>query len=801
MRRAIAGLNGGRQRWSAGIALLLTIALADCGGDRRKYPDTGIADSGIVWCQDPEDAALSSFEVAEEAPDGSSGCPPTSCDDGNPCTKDTLDPTCVCLHTPTSEIVSCDDGDPCTDQDRCAAGVCRGTPRTESVVLGTLRSFGAAPELETVVGFPTPDRAVFLTGNWLTLLKIDGDRMEVLDRLKWGSSPGAFQISPTVWVMRPSTFILPLAGKRAAVMGADWSIDVFDISLDRLTVLYRYGFGSGGQQMFTAATTQGNSIWTCSGNSVWRYWLDDVQGRITRDPPFRLPTSHSCYALAASPDGKTLLAAGYGGLDIVDVSRGDGSGTTQDTVLPGSFLVDVTSDQRTIGVFRLDGQISGVGTIIVLDASYHTQLTAFAPDDTTTPVGLTMLPSGLLIEEEWAQLPCRQVDANVYSFAAGSATLIGNYVPMSACRAHFGLPPAVLASAGPLVDLPPLHQVMRVDPTTGAMTFLRGREQGAFERVVAAGPNLIEVHGPTSMHLVDISNPTAPVVREGGLLTPMTSDWLRVELSDKGQASVLTVPQSDLSRTGPRTSLYWQRPGALPMVAGAIANDEPDAQWTAAGPYLYSVSVVGSTDFRLRRFPVSSLTKAEDQTASPDLEQIVPSAAPEAFDRRQGEITAVDAASGDVVVAEVRLGPSTSASILSWYSLEGKGYHAVGERAPDDDHVLDLGIFGVRALLLFDNRAVLVDKSGATLATYVHESGALSRLLSFDQDNIYLAASAQDQDLRLGNVVVVLRASDLSLAGRYTLPEQVLSTAAVGNLRVFGMQSALAVATPLCPAR
>ncbi len=49
-----------------------------------------------------------------------------SCDDGNPCTKDTCDATLGCLHT-DNNAGSCTDGDSCTN-DKCTGGVCVSTP-------------------------------------------------------------------------------------------------------------------------------------------------------------------------------------------------------------------------------------------------------------------------------------------------------------------------------------------------------------------------------------------------------------------------------------------------------------------------------------------------------------------------------------------------------------------------------------------------------------------------------------------------------------------------------------------------
>jgi hypothetical protein len=50
---------------------------------------------------------------------------PVDCDDNNPCTVDTCDPTTGCVHTPVTNGTLCDDGDPCTLGDTCQNGTCR----------------------------------------------------------------------------------------------------------------------------------------------------------------------------------------------------------------------------------------------------------------------------------------------------------------------------------------------------------------------------------------------------------------------------------------------------------------------------------------------------------------------------------------------------------------------------------------------------------------------------------------------------------------------------------------------------
>jgi hypothetical protein len=54
----------------------------------------------------------------------------TSCDDANPCTLDTCDPQFGCRHMPAVDGLACDDRNACTSADACHAGMCRGLVAT-----------------------------------------------------------------------------------------------------------------------------------------------------------------------------------------------------------------------------------------------------------------------------------------------------------------------------------------------------------------------------------------------------------------------------------------------------------------------------------------------------------------------------------------------------------------------------------------------------------------------------------------------------------------------------------------------
>jgi hypothetical protein len=764
--------------------------------DARSY-DAGLASDGAFALPD-----LATVEMDSPANlPSDTGSERTSTDPADIAIADTSDGPAI-DHSGSTEAATscdpagCDDDNACTDNDRCVAGICVGTPRVSTPsVLGLAHAFGSAPALETVVAFPSANRAIFLTRNQLTLAAIQGDSLEALDAVEWGSYVHSVQASPTIWVQRPGTFILPMSDSRVVVIGSNWSIDLYSIAQDRLHLSARFGFGSGGQDMVAGATVKGNSVWTCVGNWIQRYALDGAGTSWKQSPGFTLPGTHNCYALALSPDGQ-LLAATSSGLDVVDISKDDGTGVLLKTVETGKFVLDVVSSGKIIGLYELTDTAGAAGNVIALDATSLTALATFAQDGLTYPVGATVTSSGLLLEK-WDEQSCRQVSVELHPLAGGNTGATGNFMAMGACRGHFGLPPMVIAGAGQLVDVPPTHQVLRIDAATGTMKPLRGKAQGSFAQVHSAGPNLIEALGPYSTHLVDISQPQNPVVRDGGLLVPMNSDWLRAEIAPDGTATLLTIADETLTASGPRLSLYWRQAGTLPTVAGSLKIQDTLGEWAAAGKFLYQVATEGTGDFHVRRYATASLSRAEDQQPKPDLDQTLPGQPLPAGGLRRGLWLAAAAATDDLVVAENRMNAGKASTLLVRYSLAGGSYRAAPVRAADSGYAIDLGVNRQGdAVLLFSDRVLLIDREGKTRASYQHPSGSLSRLL--DADQILIAATLQDANLRITQGVLDLSSSDLKEVARYTLPEPVLSATTAGNVLVFGMASALAVAAPYC---
>jgi len=363
----------------------------------------------------------------------------------------------------------------------------------------------------------------------------------------------------------------------------------------------------------------------------------------------------------------------------------------------------------------------------------------------------------------------------------------------------FGSIPVRAVASGQNAVLEPTHQIVRIEDATGAMIPLRGLHQGTFERVRAAGPTAVEVHGPTSMQLVDISQPEAPVVKAGGLLTPVNVEWLRYEVSERAPR-LLTVPTSLAKTTGPVTTLYWENPNALPTVAGSIANDDPTGEWRTSAQFLYQLSPTDGPTIRLRRFPAGGVTRAPRQTLAADVDQVLTQPVPAGLGKRANIWFEAD--SSNLVILEQRAGGAgvVSTTIVNWFGRSQGGYEWIFTGPPTSSIPVSMGLAKGRAVLVFNDQIATATKDGVgSAAKFEARDVTLDGLLAMNEDFVYLGVSFHSGAETKG--ALVLRAQDLSEVARYTTAEGVLSMAEVGANLVFGMRSTLTVASPACPVR
>jgi len=630
-------------------------------------------------------------DAGEEAPtvpnsdtSDSGPCPSsalTLCDDGNDCTIDRVDEHCACVHDTIFDGTACDDGDICTESDQCISGGCVGRPYASApAILGTVTSLSDTPGLASQVAFASENRAVFATSNHLTLVGLDRDRLTILDRRDSAIFVKVGQISPQIWVQRPRFFLIPIGSSRIAVIGNQLGIDLYDLSSDNFVPLGRYGFSLA--DYVNGAAGRADRVWVCDGTSIQTYAIDG-SGNLTRGQIFTLPTNHSCQGMTLSPDGNTLLVATWDGLDFVDVSSSDGTMALSGGVLSGHFLLDVSANTQYVAAYELQDKITGLGNVLVLPTDGDSPIATFsmASGGTTTPVGFTMIDAGLVLQraatEAWAPLV-----GEFYGLSPTGATLVQSWTFRTVVPAGLSIgAPFHVVGAGSHVALEPFHQIVRI-ADSGQFVPVTGPAQGSFERVRAAGTSSVEAHGPMSMALVDIADQASPVLKDGGLVLPPGEQSLQLELSPSGGPSpmLLPIPTSAGNPSGAALSLLWSRQDQLPTPAGSISNDGTSGSWIAAGNYLVQLMPEGNSDFRIRRFPASSMTQEEDQNLVPELDQVLSTTVAADADTRIATWFDMDPRTGRIAILEERRSQGIDAApsnftYLNVFSLQGHEYH------------------------------------------------------------------------------------------------------------------------------
>jgi hypothetical protein len=137
------------------------------------------------------------------------GGAPVSCDDGDPCTSDSCDATSGCAHAPRAAGSPCDDGIACTSGDACTAqGACAGAvtascaPSTcnASQPLGAIIDIPVARTKATITlgGAPLPATNEYGTGVELYLVSKDTGQWHTLATFSYNSNLNGPVITPRV---------------------------------------------------------------------------------------------------------------------------------------------------------------------------------------------------------------------------------------------------------------------------------------------------------------------------------------------------------------------------------------------------------------------------------------------------------------------------------------------------------------------------------------------------------------------------------------------------------------------------
>lgn len=798
------------------LALLVT---ACASGDSPEEPrtDAGLQDAG------PGDAGLPDAGVEDGGTAGDAG----TCLDDDPCTAEFLDDAGACVFPAAPDGTACGDGDVCTTGDRCLAGVCRGEPSSRPPAThGTAWSLGTAPAeraatpLEGLAEFVSDDRLLFgdrLGGSGLSvsLVRVTPEGLQRLDHRVLDVRVDRF-FGATDWSDRFLTFFLPLGPDRVVVVGTRQRLELLGLEGDRITTLSQLPLHSSSNSILAGAG-RGAHFWMCNGGAVTPYRVE-ADNSLVADTTHILQLPGTCNSMSVSEDGNTLWVGTTRGLVPVDVTN------PAEPVLKPALL-------GTLSLFR--AQVHGtyvvahellrygqLGRILVYrledlgGSATPTPVKSFLPVEGTVrwerPVGFVLFKDDLLVQ--WVRLngATRSYVVERHALSAGSVSSPVAMLPLRQSEeVGLHLSPFLLAGRGRHAVLQPWRRVVALEGPD-ALRFQTGTHHGSFERMQVAADGTLLATGPFGAHRVDLRDPSAPGVLSGGTTLPADTQRLRLAPVRPGASTreLVTLPAygANVHQEAGTAVLSCLRttpggPGGLLEPEGQVRlAGGPAVLASAKGQLLQAAPITGG-GFTLRRFALDgactgqALAPAAEQTLSVD---------PASSETRKGYALALDGERSELLLGEMHyLAPDKPARIpLLWRSWTGEGTAATGELAGSTDQFTALALAKGRGLVIENGREVyMLEREGTRIVTRAHvnlteRTGPVdvSRILAFDGAVAYLAISTVPAG------VLALRADDLSELARYPTPAPVRSVAFTDGWLVFGMNEALTVASPVCPA-
>ncbi len=705
----------------------------------------------------------------------------------------------------------CDDADACSAGDECGPLACTAARSIGvSNAVGSVWSFGGklddSPGFTTVSAWLADDRILFADAArdhaQLTLVGVRGDTLDVLDQKTTQLRVESGQIGNWTWTHQLLTQIAVLGVDRFAIV-ASGGMDVFRVAGDRMQHLEYSKLAS---EKPRAVLGRGDEVWAC-GPKLARFVVD-ADGTAHEAQA----STSDCRALAFSQDPQMLFVGSDYDLQLVHAETLE----TKQIVETGRTFYRLARAGTYLVAQQIDsgmGPAFGDIRVFATDTLDLVGTVPYAGDGVGVPIGFVASDQGLVVER-FTPSRTDQASLSAESYVVSSAGLTKTgEVPFFDRSYNAALPFRDLvqpAGRNQHLVLEPAQQIARIDWPNSTLIPITGRSHGAFDMVRTAGPRQVVVQSWHSAHRVDLSDPAAPAVLEGGTVLP-ASQPLRIELeSDAGPARLLTVPggwgRVEVPGERDRVSLLRAEAEGVPAPAGSILAKGP-AQLLVANGSLHHFMADADGALQYRRFSLRGLGGSEDQepTADQDVRLELPARTDLAI-RLRWTVQADE--HGDIVVVEARAKTtSDSASVTSmhWLTPTPQGYQVRASGVCP--HVVEgFQVAGGRALLFGASQVSLLQINDHHLTTLAQvdlgdypETTQLLRLLSFDGKRAYLAGvrrSLFSEEER--PVVLALRSDNLSVVARYATPDIARSMADLPGKVVFATGMALVVAPPPC---
>lgn len=750
---------------------------------------------------------------------GSGGGPIVDCNDGDPCTADSVLDGVRCQHTALPEGTACDDENACTGDDRCTAGACTGTPvHSTASVLQTISSFGALPRIEAgtrvqpsmVAAVLSGGRMVLFrerySGGTLSLVRADANGLTLLDQLDTPSQYSSGQISSWLWATQPLIHLADLGDDRVALVGGSF-IRTFSVSGNDLTELsYNLRVVAG---KVTAAVARDGVVYTCGVNGAQAYVID-AQGGATERAMNRL--LKNCQSLAFSSDGSRLYAGGLGG--VVAGSMADLSAAPQVvSAADSAFHV-----QASGGLLAIQTLVSprAQGPIKVLRESDLSPVVTFdVGSDGSVPLGFTFVDGALLLERELLSPgPHTTHQLELYPLTSlTTAPVVTASIRQRFYDSSFEMEDiARFEGRERTAVIQPLGHVVHADVTSATLKFLTHPEHGSFDRAVPSGQGLGAVWSGLSSHVLDMTDPSAPQMTVGGFQS-VQHQPLSVFRSPRGNR-LLSVPHSsgghrtaEFPSKRDQVSIFTADDGGLKL-AGALKIDGGPGQLAVGDHSLYLVTADGSGGYRIA---VHDTVDSGGVLSAPTRTELVHfTQTPE---RVVYQWRAVAGQGDELFIAErrSRADYSDSAIALHLVVLQSGSPAQVFSAEPvlaERQAPIDIAQVGSTVYVISPTQltAYELDSGGLThlrtlpVPTVDVPRAFVSYLGTDGAGTLYTSVLESLPGLGVWPAVVAVSKTDGALVARYPMKDRITAMATIGQKLVFTTGAAAVIASAECPA-
>lgn len=792
------------------------------GGSTAGVPEAGVA-GDLVTAGTPAEGGASGAggEGGASEPQCAVGAL-GFCDDGNPCTEDSCDAQSGCFHEPLANGTPCDDSNACTSNDACVASVCEGQPqKSDARVLGSTQTFGAfLAGGETYQGLSavlSDTRVVFAEpladGLAIRLVGVFGDELRLLSEV---TSQSLLQtnLAGLIGDEMLQTQLVPLTDSRFALFAAGVRLELFDVVADQIVPSSSLKLQS--DPRLDGVVGFGDLLYACND----RLETFDVSAGVTPKRIAALDIPYFCTDVALSSDRTQLYVATTRNVRVLSLQDPRKPVLLDDTIRAGHYYTNVAASQGHLALLE-DVFLQVTGDAMVLDAASAKELRVFpSVDGTSIPLSIGFVNGSLQLVSQRFSGQQREIVAESYDLGVnGPQKLAERSLRAYTAMENDGLQgfDATTRAGSALSVVFPTRQVLR--STQGALSELRGSQQGNLSRVVSAGPGQVAAYGSSSTHLIDISNPLQPHISSGGLTTsPTGALWLQLSHSSSApQLLNVPTPYDPVPiKAGSATVAQFSQDAAVsangaPQLVGTFQIASGRAQRSVASGLLFELSLdpsnptLRTTD--LPRAPTTGKLVAPFESQQLTLPQTLSRA------------FAVDATARALVLAHVDKADPThvnldwlerAASTASWHATATLSLPAV---ASGSAFVASVFVQQDVAIVVSgdDRRVDIVERTAgglsarafrdfqAEMATSPFVDRTIGNVLGVDGDTLYLRTVVREDAWQRARVLA-LRLSDLTTLAEYSLPQHPTSMTTDDGYLIFGMPSHVTVASPACAA-